>query len=475
MRHWFKLLALLAVFVLAAGPLAGCGLSGDNSPQQPQPARIKIGIALYKQDDTFISIVLSEFQAAARALEARTNTTIIVNAVDAKGSQALQNDQVDRFLAQNYDVICVNMVDRTAAAVIIDKAKVADIPVVFFNREPVGEDMQRWNRLYYVGADARQSGSIQGKIVANCYLDDPEKVDRNGDGKLQYVMLEGEPGHQDALIRTEYSIKTVTGMGIKVEKLANDTANWQRGQATTKMAQWIDAYGDQIEVVFSNNDDMALGAIDAYKAAGIQDMPIIVGVDGTPPALEVLREGYLAGTAGQDATGQAQSMLELCHALFIGQDISTAASLTNEKYLYYPYHTITPKDIGADVTPTEVDLGDLGRIKFDLPQQFATALEVYIPGPPAEDPYLGQVQLVFKDAPEAAPALELVVVDKAAWEATGGDPSFTEILAQREYLLLCLPLGENSLETDAPHYRLMEKRGELLDCIKETAVWEQAA
>ena len=141
---------------------------------------------------------------------------------------------MDKFVSQDYDIICVNLVDRTAASMIIDKGKTANIPIIFFNREPVEEDMDRWNKLYYVGSQAEQSGEMQANIIINAYKKDISKVDKNGDGKIQYVMLEGEPGHQDSSIRTEYCIKTITQNGIELEKLADDTANWQRAKELQK-------------------------------------------------------------------------------------------------------------------------------------------------------------------------------------------------------------------------------------------------
>lgn len=278
MNTLWKRTALLLSAALCLTLFSG-GCSDSDDSQNPDLRQIKIGMTVYRQDDTFISTLSGYFLETAKARESRDKVKISVNVMDGKGNQGIQNDQVDKFLSQGYDVICVNEVDRTAASVIIDKAKSANIPIVFFNREPVEEDMQRWDRAYYVGAIASESGVLQGRIVSNLFNQNPELVDRNGDGKIQYVMLEGEPGHQDAAIRTEYSIKTVTGAGISVEKLANDTANWQRAQASAKMGQWLkdEEIGPRIEVVFSNNDDMALGAIDAYRAAGIEDLPVIVG------------------------------------------------------------------------------------------------------------------------------------------------------------------------------------------------------
>ena len=142
---------------------------------------------------------MQDLERLAQEREKEEGIKINLNIVDGHGSQVTQNDQVDRLIALDYDILCVNIVDRTSAAVLIDKAQEADIPIVFFNREPVEEDLLRWEHVYYVGAVAEDSGVLQGEILLDYWNKQRERVDRNGDGVLQYVMLEGEPGHQDAL------------------------------------------------------------------------------------------------------------------------------------------------------------------------------------------------------------------------------------------------------------------------------------
>jgi methyl-galactoside transport system substrate-binding protein len=125
------------------------------------------------------------------------------------------------FITKRMNALAINPVDRTAAGVIVEKAKKANTPVVFFNKEPLPEDMQRWDKVYYVGARAEESGTMSGQIVVDYWKSHPE-ADKNGDGVLQYIMIKGEPGHQDAELRTEFSIKAVTDAGIPVEKLAEE-------------------------------------------------------------------------------------------------------------------------------------------------------------------------------------------------------------------------------------------------------------
>jgi len=300
-------LLLLALFLLA-------GCSGSS---REGPVTVRIGVALYQQDDTFISTVVQHLEQFAREEEQARDIKLNLNVADGRGSQSAQNEQVDRFLSQGYDVICVNIVDRTAAAVIIDKAKAAGVPVLFFNREPVEEDLARWEGAYYVGSDGAQSGQLQGGIVLDAWRADPAGLDRSGDGVLQYVMLEGEPGHQDALLRTEYSVKTLTQAGVATEKLANDTANWQRGQAAARMQLWLEEFGGQIEAVFANNDDMALGAISSLQTAGYnlgdgssKTIPVF-GVDAIDSAKQAIDEGKMTGTIMQDAAGMAETITTL--------------------------------------------------------------------------------------------------------------------------------------------------------------------
>lgn len=344
-RRFIKGLGLLLAVVL----LASCGQTGANQPQT-----LRVGVAVYLQSDTFISTLVQDLERQAQARESTDGVKINLNIVDGRGSQITQTEQIDRLIALDYDVLCVNIVDRTSAAQLIDKAREAGIPVIFFNREPVAEDLYRWDRVYYVGAKAEESGVLQGQILLDRWLNGEPSADKNGDGVLQYVLLEGEPGHQDAMLRTEYAVQTLTGAGVPVEKLAGDTANWDRSQAAARMGSWLEQFGDSIEVVISNNDDMALGAIDACQDLGLEPdrMPVIVGVDATAPAIQAVREGTLCGTVRNDAQGIARNMLDLALLLANGQDPADGdLSLVDGKYIWLPYQRVTLRELEAGQTP----------------------------------------------------------------------------------------------------------------------------
>lgn len=323
-----------------SGSQAAGGAQSSGGAQSGGGATDKtVGVAVYKFDDTFMTAVRNSIQSAAEG-------KIKVDIVDSQNSQPTQNDQVDLFVSKSYAALAINPVDRTAATSILDKAKTANIPVVFFNREPLPEDMQKWDKVYYVGAKAEESGTLQGQIAVDYWKANPN-ADKNKDGKMQYVMLTGEPGHQDAELRTQYSVKAITDAGIQVEELAKDTAMWDRVQGQEKMAAFLGSQGDKIELVLANNDDMALGAIEALKAAGYfsgdKFMPV-VGVDATAPAMDALKAKTLVGTVLNDAENQGKATLALAAALAQGQTPSkdtVGYDITDGKYVWVPYKKVT--------------------------------------------------------------------------------------------------------------------------------------
>lgn len=334
-----KKLALLLCLTLLLG-LCGC-----SSQETEGKKSIKIGVTLYDRYDTFISQLMDSFISYTQEREADTGVVINVEVYDAAGDQITQNSQVETMLNNGCDVICVNLVDRTEPTVIIDAAKRMNVPIIFFNRELVEEDLERWDSLYYVGAKASESGTMEGQVAADYFKEHPE-ADRNEDGIIQYVILEGEAGHQDAIVRTEFSIQAIGNAGFEVEKLASCIANWNRAQAQTKVTQLLKEGMEGLELIVANNDDMALGAIDALKAAQIpqESWPVIVGIDGTDVGLEAVSNGEMAGTVYNDKEGQARGMVNLAYGLATHTDTSYL-KLEDGKYLRLPYTKVTKQDV----------------------------------------------------------------------------------------------------------------------------------
>ena len=333
-----KYCAGLLPILMATLLLGACGR------QAAVPDKVYVGVACYNESDVFIGELLDCLKEQLNELsEEGVETTVTIR--DAAGSQRTQNDQVKALIDEGSNVLCVNLVDRADPSEIIDLARENDVPVIFFNREPVAEDMMQWEKLYYVGAKAKQSGVMQGELAAELIHSD-RRVDRNRDGKIQYVVLEGEPGHQDAIIRTENAVDTLKGRGVSLEKLSYGIANWNRAQAQNRMLQMIGQHQNQIELVLANNDDMALGAIEAYEKLNRTEasMPAFFGIDGTDVGLKAVVDLKLDGTVYNDKEGQAEAMAELAVAAVTGSGMEEI-QFENERYIYLPYEKVTRENV----------------------------------------------------------------------------------------------------------------------------------
>lgn len=329
--------------------LSGC--DSVTPVREEKKDGIKIGVSMYDGNDTFISEIVSHLQSHMEEKSKETGVPISVEIQSAENSQFLQNDQVDEFIREGCDIMCINLVDRTDASAIVESAKESDVPVIFFNRELVKEELERWDKLYYVGAQAIDSGKIQGDILADECDKNFSKIDRNGDGILQYVILEGEAGHQDSLVRSMSVINEITDRGYTAEKLAGGIANWRRNQAASKMKEFIEEFGTEIEVVFANNDDMALGAADALEAAGMsqesREWPQILGIDGTDVGLEGVKSKKLLGTVLNDTSEQAKGILELVYSICTDTDLPGEYQLIDGKYMRLPYKAVTLANVSG--------------------------------------------------------------------------------------------------------------------------------
>jgi len=319
------------------------GLSSCNSASEKDA--IKIGVSVYKGDDTFISAMMESFMKAAAAFEKSTGKRVNISIADAGESQATQNEQIGRFLSLSYDVLCVNLVDRTDAGGIIDRARDAGVPVVFFNREPVQEDMLKWDKILYIGSDARESAALEAQIVIDRLRLDPISVDTNGDGIIQYIMLEGERRHQDAIIRTEVSVETLKQEGFQMEKLDGGIANWSRDQAAALTETYLTSYGERIELIICNNDDMALGAADAVERLGLS-FCCIVGIDGTDKGLAAVHEGKILGTVVMDLPAHGKAIFEAAYAFATGADPADTLTVLEDQSVRIPMYIETSESSG---------------------------------------------------------------------------------------------------------------------------------
>lgn len=264
---------------------------------------LNIGVCIYKFDDNFMTLYRNELKTFLETGGAS------VTVMDGKNDQAEQTNQIQNFITEGVDVLIVNLVQSSAAQQVTDQCAAADIPVVFINREPEDAEKTRWTdnkiKATYVGADARQSGTYQGEIVLA--LDN--KGDINGDGTISYVMVVGDPENVDAKFRTEFSVKALEDAGMKVEKLDEQRGDWDQARGQEIVANALTANGDKVEVVFCNNDAMALGAKQAIESAGrkVGEDIYLLGVDALTEALESVVAGTFTGTVFNDHIGQSHA------------------------------------------------------------------------------------------------------------------------------------------------------------------------
>lgn len=335
-------LTVASSILLATGCSSSTGGSGDSGKGKDGdlPA---VGATIYKFDDNFMSYVRRAMEDSAKG-----KVNLMLN--DSQNDQAKQIEQVDTLIAKGAKSLAINLVDPKAAQTIIDKAKPKNIPVIFFNKEPDASVLAGYDKAYYVGTTSSESGVIQGELIAKAWEANKATWDRNGDGKLQYVLLKGEPGHPDAEARTKFAVDTVKEKGIQVEELALDTGMWDATKATEKMDAWLAKYSDKIEFVIANNDGMALGAVASLDKAGYfsgdKFMPV-VGVDAIPEALEMIEKGKMVGTVLNDAKNQGKATIELATNAANGKDVldGTSWKIDDKKAVRVPYVEVTKDNI----------------------------------------------------------------------------------------------------------------------------------
>ena len=285
----------------------------------------KVGVAIYQYTDNFMTLYRNEIDAYFKTLET-DEVKYEVMPADGKNDMAEQTNQIRNFITQGVDVIILNLVQTSSADAVIDEIVAAGIPLVLINREPLGdngdesyEGILNNDKVCYVGADARQSGTFQGEMV--CELDNHGDI--NGDGKISYVMIEGDPENIDAQYRTEFSIKALKDAGYEVECLDDQVGNWDQTKGQELCANALNIYGDKVEVVFCNNDAMALGAATAIVAAGrtVGEDIYLLGVDALEEAVQLVKDGEMTGTVLNDHIGQSHAAVDVAVKLLNGEEI----------------------------------------------------------------------------------------------------------------------------------------------------------
>ena len=285
-----------------------------------------IGVCIYQFADNFMTLYRTDLE------EYLKDMGYSVTIMDGKNDQNTQTEQINTFLQQGVDVLVINPVQTTSAQTIVDTVSPSGTPIVFINREPDKSVLDSYaGKCCYVGADARQSGTYQGQLI----LETETQGDINGDGKITDITCKGDPENIDAQYRTEYSIKALTDAGKEVECLYEYLDNWDQTTAQQDVANALSQYGDQIEVVFCNNDAMALGALQSIQQAGrtVGKDIYLVGVDALAEAVQDVLDGNMTGTVLNDDVGQATAAAEATKLYVEGSAV--------EQYYWVDYVKVT--------------------------------------------------------------------------------------------------------------------------------------
>ncbi len=285
-----------------------------------------IGVSMARFDDNFLTVLRNGMSDYVKTLDG-----VELQIEDAQNDVAKQLDQINNFVASGVDAIIVNPVDTSATEAMTKAAEAAGVPLVYVNREPINVDSLPDNQAF-VASNEQESGTLETKEV--CRL-------LSGKGKNPariYVMM-GELSNQAAVMRTQ-DIKDVMKSGecqVELQIIDEQTANWSRDEAQDLMTNWLST-GEKFDAVISNNDEMALGAIQAMKAANVSMEDVIVGgVDATQDALAAMEAGDLDVTVFQDAAGQGKGAVDAALKLAKGESV--------DQKVYIPFQLVTPDNI----------------------------------------------------------------------------------------------------------------------------------
>lgn len=311
-----KIITLLLALALVMG-LTACGGSGSSDKGE-------VSVFYYTYSDTYISSVRTSMDKLLK------KAGIKFQNYDANGNQTTQTEQVTTAIAKGSKALIVNVVDtgsNDAAQNIVDLAKAQNIPVIFFNRSVEESVVSSYDKCVFVGTDYEMAGHMQGEMIGKYLVENFDKVDLNGDGKISYVMFKGQEGNMEAIARTQFGVEDADKVLTENSKeklsfydasnsnkyLVDQDGLWSSAAATnymsTILAQYSEANKNMVELVIANNDEMALGAISALQAAGYnkgsgKTIPVF-GVDATDAAQSAIKNGSMVGSIKQDAEGMA--------------------------------------------------------------------------------------------------------------------------------------------------------------------------
>ncbi|WP_429809896.1 sugar ABC transporter substrate-binding protein [Ensifer sp. B1-9] len=280
-----------------------------------------IGVSMALFDDNFLTVLRNGMSDYAKTLDG-----VELQIEDAQNDVSKQQSQIQNFIAAGVSAIIVNPVDTDATAAMSKIAADAGIPLVYVNREPVNVDTLP-EKQAFVASNEQESGTLQTQEICKML---------NGKGKA--VVMMGELSNQAARMRTKDIHDVLATDQCKgIEIVEEQTANWSRTQGSDLLTNWLSA-GVEFDAVISNNDEMAIGAIQALKAAGrSMDSVVIGGIDATQDALAAMAAGDLDVTVFQNAAGQGKGSVDAALKLAKGEPV--------EKKVYIPFELVTKENL----------------------------------------------------------------------------------------------------------------------------------
>lgn len=290
-----KILAILLVLVLSIGVFTACGNDDSNNGGGSSDAK-RIGFAQCNMNDTFQTYIVDAAKEKAKEYGWK------VDVQDAREDVVTQQDQVNTMIEQGYDAIIVVPVDTAAMDPITEAVTNAGIPLIYVNRNPYGTDNPP-EGVYYVGSQEVVAGELQAEFL----------IDQMGE-EGGVAILMGILSNEGALKRTE-GVESVLKNYPNVKLLAKETGEWQADKGMAITENWLTTYGDNLNAILANNDEMALGAVQALEAAGRTDV-IVTGVDAIPNAKNMVAEGKMSATVLQDGVGQGAGAIEVINGIF---------------------------------------------------------------------------------------------------------------------------------------------------------------
>lgn len=313
-------LAVFLILILVLSSFAGCGDKGQVTDGGAAGAKMKIGLSMSSRDQFLSTLETSIIQAAT------AQGDVDVVAFDAENDTQKQLSQVGSFVSQGASAIIVNLVSADSTAEIL--AAAGDIPVVFVNRLPDTGLLEASDRAAYVGSDEREAGTLQAEFLTEYFKD-------QGKDELNYVLLMGILAAPNTIARTDSVKDGLEANGFKLNKQFEDTADYDRAKAMEKMQQFLGT-NKSFDVVIANNDEMALGAVEALKAAKITDVPV-VGIDATANAIAAIASGDMACSIFQDAKGQGEGAFDYAFKLANGEAV--------ESYGWIPFRIVSSENV----------------------------------------------------------------------------------------------------------------------------------